>query len=74
MAERLIDGRDMEPPEPLELAVEALATMGPEDELVMLLRCEPFPLYAILDKNGFGYRSQRQPDGTNEIRIRKLQP
>jgi len=73
MAEqRLIDGREMEPPEPLERAVEALATLGPEDELVMLLRCEPFPLYAILDRNGFGYRSQRRPDGTNEIRIRRL--
>jgi hypothetical protein len=73
MAERrLIDGRDMEPPEPLERAVAELATLGPEDELVMLLRCEPLPLYAILDENGFGYRSERQPDGSNEVRIRKL--
>jgi hypothetical protein len=72
MAEpRLIDGREMEPPEPLERAVEALATLGPEDELVMLLRCEPWPLYAILDKEGFRYRSERRPDGTNEIRIRR---
>lgn len=72
MAEqRLIDGRDMEPPEPLERALAELATMGPEDELVMLLNCEPLPLYAILDQNGFGYRSQPQPDGSNEVRIRK---
>ena len=70
--QRLIDGREMEPPEPLERAVAALATMGPEDELVMLLRCEPWPLYALLDRNGFGYRSERRPDGTNEIRIRRL--
>lgn len=71
---RLIDGRDMEPPEPLERAVAELATLGPEDELVMLLNCEPFPLYAILDGSGFGHRSERLPDGTNEIHIRKLRP
>lgn len=70
--QRLIDGREMEPPEPLERAVAELATLGPEDELVMLLRCEPWPLYAVLDKSGFGYRSERRPDGTNEIRIRRL--
>ena len=72
MAERrLIDGRGMEPPEPLERALAELATMGPEDELVMLLNCEPLPLYTILDQNGFGYHSERQPDGSNEVRIRK---
>ncbi len=72
MAEqRLIDGREMEPPEPLERALAELATMGPEDELVMLLNCEPLPLYTILDQKGFGYRAERQPDGSNEVRIRK---
>jgi TusA-related sulfurtransferase len=68
---RVIDGRDMEPPEPLELAVAALATLAPGEELVMLLHCEPLPLYAILERNGFGYRSKLRPDGTNEIRIQK---
>lgn len=68
---RLIDGRDMEPPEPLERAMAELATLDAGEELVMLLRCEPLPLYAILDRNGFRYRSTRGPDGTNEVRIRK---
>jgi hypothetical protein len=72
MAElRLIDGRDMEPPEPLERAQAELATLAPGEELVMLLRCEPLPLYALLERNGFGYRSKRLPDGTNEVRIQK---
>jgi hypothetical protein len=69
---RVIDGRDMEPPEPLERAMAELASMAPGEELVMLLRCEPLPLYAMLDRNGFGYRSQLQPDGTNEVRISKI--
>jgi hypothetical protein len=69
---RVIDGRDMEPPEPLERAMAELATLAPGEELVMLLRCEPLPLYSILDKNGFGYSSKLQADGSNEIRIRKV--
>lgn len=68
---RLIDGRDMEPPEPLELAVAELARLAPGEELVMLLRCEPLPLYAILERNGYRYRSQLRADGSNEIHIQK---
>ncbi|MFH1045146.1 MAG: DUF2249 domain-containing protein [Pseudomonadota bacterium] len=68
---RLIDGRGMEPPEPLELAVAALGTLAPGEELVMLLNCEPHPLYAILDRNGYRHRSERRADGSNEIHIQK---
>lgn len=68
---RLIDGRDMLPPEPLERVLTELATLAPGEELVILLNCEPLPLYSILDRNGCPYHSQRRPDGTNEIRIRK---
>ena len=69
---RLIDGRDLLPPEPLQLALEELATLAPGEELVMLLRCEPLPLYSMLEKNGFSYRSDQKPDGTNEVRIQKV--
>ena len=51
-----------------------LATLAPGEELVMLLRCEPLPLYAILDKNGFRHKSTLRPDGTNEVRIHKAVP
>jgi len=68
---RVIDGRDMEPPEPLELAVAELGKLAPGEELVMLLRCEPLPLYAILDRNGYRYRSERRADGSNEVHIQK---
>ncbi len=68
---RVIDGRDMEPPEPLELAVAELATLAPGEELVMLLRCEPLPLYAILDRNGFCHRSELRADGSNQVHIKK---
>ncbi len=68
---RLIDGRDMQPPEPLELAVAELGKLAPGEELIMLLNCEPFPLYAILDSKGYRYRSERRADGSNEVRIKK---
>jgi len=68
---RLIDGRCMEPPEPLELAVAALGSLAPGEELVMLLNCEPLPLYAILERSGYRYRSERRADGSNEIHIQK---
>ena len=68
---QLIDGRDMEPPQPLELALAALANLAPGAELIMLLRCEPLPLYSILDRNGYRYRSERRADGSNEIHIQK---
>ncbi len=72
MPERLIDGRDLQPPEPLELALVELASLVPGEELVMLLRCEPLPLYTILERKGFGYCSSIRPDGSNEVRIRKV--
>ena len=68
---RLIDGRDMEPPEPLERAMAELATLAPGEELVMLLRCEALPLYSMLERRGFSYRSEFRSDGTNEVRIKK---
>jgi hypothetical protein len=68
---RLIDGRDMVPPEPLALALAELETLAAGEELVMLLHCEPLPLYAILDREGFHYHAVRRADGSNEIHIQK---
>ncbi|MEK7736765.1 MAG: DUF2249 domain-containing protein [Pseudomonadota bacterium] len=69
--QRVIDGRDLLPPEPLELTLAALDTLGPEEELLLLLYCEPHPLYSILARNGYRYRAELREDGTNEIYIRK---
>ena len=68
--QRVIDGRDMQPPEPLEKALEALDTLPPDGELVLLLYCQPHPLYQILRRNGYVWTETMQADGTNEIHIR----
>lgn len=68
---RVIDGRDMQPPEPLELALTALDVLPSDDELVMLLYCHPNPLFDILRRNGYVWTENVQDDGTHEIHIRK---
>jgi uncharacterized protein (DUF2249 family) len=67
----LIDGREMVPPEPLELTLLALDDLAAGDELVLLLYCQPHPLYAILRREGYAWSELLQADGTREIRIRK---
>jgi uncharacterized protein (DUF2249 family) len=67
----IIDGRDLQPPEPLELTLEALDRLEPGQELVLLLHCEPHPLYSILSRNGYSHTSEFRADGVNEIRICK---
>lgn len=67
----IIDGRELQPPEPLELTLAALDTLQPGQELLLLLYCEPHPLYSILKRNGYRYTAEFLPDGTNEIRISK---
>ncbi|MBV2236068.1 MAG: DUF2249 domain-containing protein [Sterolibacterium sp.] len=66
-----IDGRYLQPPEPLELTLEALDRLQSGQELVLLLHCEPHPLYAVLKRNGYRYVAEFKANGDNEIRISK---
>jgi uncharacterized protein (DUF2249 family) len=72
MTTTVIDGREMEPPEPLERALVALDALGTEDELLMLLYCQPHPLLNILKNGGYAWSEELRADGTHEILIRKL--
>ena len=68
---RVIDGRDLVPPEPLELTMAALDTLEPGQDLLLLLHCEPHPLYSILKRNGYRFTTEMREDGTNAILISK---
>lgn len=68
---QVIDGREMQPPEPLEKTLGALDSLPPDGELLLLLYCQPHPLYNILRKNGFAWQENIAADGTHEIRIRR---
>ncbi len=65
-----LDARDLEPPEPMQQALAALAVLKPGEQLRMLLHREPFPLYAMLRERGFTYRTTPLADGSYEIMIR----
>jgi uncharacterized protein (DUF2249 family) len=58
----------MEPPEPLERILDALADLPPGDRLSVIHRREPFPLYDLLRRLGYGWHTQGE-DGRFTILI-----
>lgn len=68
----VIDGREMQPPEPLERTLSALDSLPADGELLLLLYCQPHPLFNILRNNGFAWQETIKDDGTHEIRIRRV--
>lgn len=53
MAERFLDVSDLEAPEPLVLAVDALKALQQGEYLRFCHRMKPCHLYRFLDENGF---------------------
>jgi TusA-related sulfurtransferase len=68
--EIIIDARGLEPPEPLERVMQALAMLQPGQSIRLLLYREPFPLYPILAEKGYAHSTQMQADGSYVILIR----
>lgn len=68
-ADMIIDARDMEPPEPFVLTMEALDALGDDQKLMLILTREPYPLYRALQNKGFAYQSEITLQGTVEILI-----
>ncbi len=54
--------------------MEALDKLPAGEELVLLLYCQPHPLFSILRQNGYRWTEAVLDDGTHEIRIRKASP
>lgn len=48
-----IDGREMQPPDPLEHTLAALDRLSIGDEVLLKVFCHPRPLFDILRKHGF---------------------
>lgn len=68
MNARIIDARGLEPPEPFELAMEALADLPEGEVLTLLLDRTPWPLLRILDRDGTRYEYDVRDDAV-EVRI-----
>jgi TusA-related sulfurtransferase len=70
MARHLVlDIRGLEPPEPLERVLAAIADFGHGDTLRILSNFEPTPLYRILERDGFRHHVEAGADAPCEITI-----
>jgi TusA-related sulfurtransferase len=69
MSERILDARGLEPPEPMELTLDAVDTLAPGERLRLLIHRAPYMLYPILNEWGFDCRTQSTEDGTFEVLI-----
>ena len=64
-----IDVCGLEPPEPLERVLEALGRLQPGQRLRVLIPREPFPLYRILERNGYAHETKSREDFLYEVVI-----
>lgn len=67
--EQYVDVSDLEPPEPLEVILDAIADLPPGDYLKVRHRRNPVPLYRMLTDMGYVYALYNPSPGHFEIFI-----
>lgn len=65
-----LDVRALEPPEPMLRIMQRL-TDAPDEPLRVRIHREPFPLYELLAKQGFRYRTRRLGEADYELLIER---
>lgn len=65
----LVDGRGLEPPEPMERVLEAIDRLQAGERVRFLIHREPLPLYPILARQGCRHQVRLLADGSYEILI-----
>lgn len=65
--EHRLDVSALEPPEPLERILDALADMARGDWLCIQHRREPYPLYRMLHDMGYHWYTRSLPDAGIEL-------
>ena len=65
----VIDARGLAPPAPFERVMEALCELQPGQRILLILEREPFPLYRVLERNGYTHRTTQSDQGHFEIEI-----
>lgn len=65
----VLDVCGLPPPEPMERVLEALSTLAPGQRLRMIIGREPYPLYGILDRNGYAHETTCRADYLFEVLI-----
>lgn len=69
MSEIVVDGRGLEPPEPMEKVLAALDALRPGQRVRFLIHRQPYPLYDILRRYHYCYETTEVGDGHFEILI-----
>lgn len=69
MQEHLVDARWLEPPEPMELTLAALAVLEPGDRVRLLIHREPWLLFQVLKEWDYAHSMLVCDDGTYEVLI-----
>jgi uncharacterized protein (DUF2249 family) len=67
--EHVLNVSELEPPEPMERVLEATEILAPGEYLRILHNREPFPLYTILENNGYKHRIREGQETLFEIFI-----
>ncbi len=64
-----LDASGMEPPEPMECVLQLLADLAAGEYIHMYHRMEPTPLYGVLHRAGFRWRTAQDSQGMYHIFI-----
>ncbi len=64
-----VDARGLEPPEPFERALEALADLPHGGQFTLLIDRMPHPLLRMLERDGYRHEAAVRADGAVEILI-----
>lgn len=68
-ADKVINGLSMEPPEPFVQTMDAIDQIEPGQNILLIVRHEPFPLYRALELNGCSWKTMQMADGSVEVLI-----
>jgi len=66
---RVLDVRDLPPPEPFENIMRTLQQLPADETLQVLIHREPFPLYEALQNSGYAWQATALADGSFKILI-----
>ena len=67
--EVFLDLRGLFPPEPMERVLDALSSLQPRQQVRMLIEREPHPLFRILERNNYQYRTTQPEPGLYQVII-----
>ncbi|HPF58588.1 MAG: DUF2249 domain-containing protein [Candidatus Competibacteraceae bacterium] len=65
----IVDGRGLQPPEPMEQVVAALDILQSGQRIRFLIHRQPYPLYDLLSRHHYRYETTSLAEGGFEVLI-----